>query len=340
MEGESPVGGRKIVRLRETGARAGVDVFGTTVEHGGQGGDEKGKSDSGGMVGLLAHGALKVPELLENGIELSVEGREAAGDCGEHVACRAGLVELPEHGRNEKRLNAGTLKVFLENLRVVVREVSKHRDDPVVAPRKAGAGTRRKALQALVELGDASGLGRKFDEAAPEVGVHAEFAEHDLENPLKVPVGAHETREVAVVVEIVLDGILLVVGIRAGDDGRGGNRAPDDVERDDERIAVVSERSRELANHVCEGSALGGRVTVEGFRIVGKVSDGLDGSLQNVVVFSRQAECGDDGGGSAVDVRIEGAQRFGKRLVGGQNGGSRELGGRFGLRYLHGESFD
>ena len=114
------------------------------------------------MVGLLAHGALKVPELLENGIELSVEGREAAG--------RAGLVELPEHGRNEKRLNAGTLKFFLENLRVVVREVSKHRDDPVVAPRKAGAGTRRKALQALVELGDASGLGRKFDEAAPEVG--------------------------------------------------------------------------------------------------------------------------------------------------------------------------
>ena len=223
MEGESPVGGRKIVRLRETGARAGVDVFGTTVEHGGQGGDEKGKSDSGRMVGLLAHGALKVPELLENGIELSVEGREAAGDCGEHVACRAGLVELPEHGRNEKRLNAGTLKVFLENLRVVVREVSKHRDDPVVAPRKAGAGTRRKALQALVELGDASGLGRKFDEAAPEVGVHAEFAEHDLENPLKVPVGAHETREVAVVVEIVLDGILTVVGIRAGDDGRGGN---------------------------------------------------------------------------------------------------------------------
>ena len=316
MEGESPVGGRKIVRLRETGARAGVDVFGTTVEHGGQGGDEKGKSDSGGMVGLLAHGALKVPELLENGIELSDEGRESAGDCGEHVACRAGLVELPEHGRNEKRLNAGTLKVFLENLRVVVREVSKHRDDPVVAPRKAGAGTRRKALQALVELGDASGLGRKFDEAAPEVGVHAEFAEHDL------------------------DGILIVVGIRAGDDGRGGNRAPDDVERDDERIAVVSERSRELANHVCEGSALGGRVTVEGFRIVGKVSDGLDGSLQNVVVFSRQAECGDDGSGSAVDVRIEGAQRFGKRLVGGQNGGSRELGGRFGLRYLHGESFD
>ena len=86
--------------------------------------------------------------------------------------------------------------------------------------------------------------------------------------------------------------------------------------------------------------ALGGRATAEGFRIVGKVSDGLDGSLQNVVVFSRQAECGDDGGGSAVDVRIEGAQRFGKRLVGGQNGGSRELGGRFGLRYLHGESFD
>ena len=92
-----------------------------------------------------------------------------------------------------------------------------------MAPRKAGAGTRRKALQALVELGDASGLGRKFDEAAPEVGVHAEFAEHDLENPLKVPVGAHEPREVAVVVEIVLDGILIVVGIRAGDDGRGGN---------------------------------------------------------------------------------------------------------------------
>lgn len=107
---------------------------GTTVEHGGQGGDEKGKSDSGGMVGLLAHGALKVPELLENGIELSVEGREAAGDCGEHVACRAGLVELPEHGRNEKRLNAGTLKVFLENL-------PGRRSRGLEAPRRSCCGT-------------------------------------------------------------------------------------------------------------------------------------------------------------------------------------------------------
>lgn len=162
-----------------------------------------------------------------------------------------------------------------------------------------------RSLRLLLRSAVVTASGRQFDEASLEVAVPDGAAEDQFENALKVPVGADEPGEVRIVVKIVFERVLLVVGIGACDDGRGGDRAPEGVKRDEKRVLAVGaglgKRMKESDESAVPSALSRSKASASSAR-----SGTASTAASSISCLRRKAQCGKDGGAAAMNVKRKG----------------------------------